>query len=278
VPKARFDEVATKASRLADENAYLRGKLDAMAAGAGGQQQQPAAPAAPEPTLFDQIATAIAAEQAKVQEAASRFDNGDLSMVQFKDIEFAAATQIASLRERAMVASLEARKPAATATKIGLSDQAILDQHTIDLEAAHPWVQALVPQELQYLASLATDEFKQLGRPLGDGPADTMRLRTRVAQLATKFGPDWYPGRTVAAAQAPAAPPAQTQQRQQQQAAPRGQAGMDKLNLAGRHPPNPAAAGSPGNPSEVTAEMVDKMTTEEILALPATVRQRLLTG
>ena len=187
-------------------------------------------------------------------------------------IQFRVQQTIANLREQAMLAVIGSQMPK---QQISLTDADLLARQQADLEARHPWSKMLTTDELKHLANVATGEFAALGRPIVGGPADTLRLRQRVAQLADKFGPDWYPNATQSpAAPAQAAPAPQPQPT----AAQRGQAGAAKLALAANHPPQVNRAGAPSTSDTVTAAQVAQMSTEEIAALPAATRQRLLTG
>lgn len=270
VPKARLDEALRHAAQLAQEVAYLKGAAEARTA-QPVSQGQPQPPQQPPANPYGAIEAAIVTEQDRVVQAAGQFDEGAITMVQFKAVEMQAQNNIASLRERVMLHVVQAQQPAPTTS---LADQDILNRHQAQMEETHPWVTSLTNAELQHLAKVARDEFAALGRPIESGPHETIRLRGRVAQLATKFGPDWYPGRQVAAQAAPPAGGTQTQPSNQQPQ--RGQQGATKLNLALNHPPQTNRAGTGANADVVTLDQVGRMTTEEIAALPAGTRARLL--
>ena len=273
IPKGRLDEALRANEALKAEVTYLQGAAAARAAMAtqppAGTAPAVVAPATITPQQF------IAEHQARIEAAAMQFDQGEITMAQFVKVQAEANGQIAAAREQALLAQM----PRST-IQPGIADAHIMAQQVQELEAAHPWSKVLSNQELTFLTNLARQEAIGLGKPIGTGPIETMRLRKSVAELTSVYGPRWYPHRT---AQVGVTLPTPQQQQQNQPnpppASPQAQAGQRKLAIAAAHPPNINQVGAGGNSTElITAEQVAAMTTDEIEALPPQVRQRILAG
>jgi hypothetical protein len=290
VPKTRLDEVLRRAKALEDENLYLKGVVHARSQMASpGQQpaaaptqsgQQPPAPQQPtqqQPAGFDQQ---IAAHQAAIKAAAVQFDQGEITMSDFVEIQARETNAIAVIRERALIATVpQTQRP-------GLADQQILSQHQAQMQAAFPWTRVMTVPELQFIAGVVRQEQAALGTPIVPGvPAETIRLRTEVAKLTEVYGPRWYPDRIAQVDAMRQQPTSQPQFQPTQQPAPTRQpssnaiAGARKLDLAARQPPNINHAGVPGNSGDlITDAHIEAMTAEELEALPPQVRARILSG
>lgn len=279
IPKARFDEVLARATKAEQEAAYQRGLAEGRqpAAPAPGQPggQQPAA-ATPEQRL--------AAIGTEIDALATKFDNGEITMADYKKQERALDDKRLAIRDEGLVARV---KPAETSA---VADNALyLDNLTAQLEDAHPWVNVLqqvgTDHDWAYLKALATDGLIARGiDPTQNTTIVSYELRKEIAQLADTMGP----GLLTARAQAKGiALPGQEQQQQQQQQQPAGgkpaptpnaAARAAKLALAANAPPNlNNMTGTPGAPGvDVSDTTVEGMTDEAIGALPAAARNRIL--
>lgn len=272
VPKARLDESLRAQKAASDQVAYLQGVVATLQAqGQGGTA--PAAPAsqpqAAQPAQQPDVGQTIAQHQASVEEAAAKFDAGEITMTEFVKVQTEANNGIAALREASMAAPRQT---------IGLADAEIMAAHQAQLEQQHPWALVLSVPELQLLAEYARGEAIALGRPIGSGPAETVRLRQAVAELSDMYGPRWYPDRVATANQnQQQRPPAQQQTPPARPLSPQAQQGLRKIALAQSHPPNINHAGSPGNTGDMYSEdRIAMMTTDEIEALPPDIRRRYL--
>jgi hypothetical protein len=269
VPKARLDEALTRARAAEAAALRMEGMLQAvqrMPAAA------PAAPAAPPAPTLEQL---IQAEEVRIEEAATRFDAGEIAMVEFKRLERDAMAKIQGLREQALYEAVTARLP--SGQPMSMTDQIFLDRRTAELEAANPWVQVIIQGgRIEGLVTMARAELAALGEPIqGDSPMETLRLREKVAELSGLYGPRWFPQHQTPAA-APAAPvrapAAAPVARPAAPAAPAANA----LARVAAHPPNINQMGSTALASnDPTDEQIAAMTTDEIGALPPTVRARL---
>lgn len=281
IPKARFDQA------LADKEAWKARALFMEAQAARQAQRaatpsQPAQPApAPGPTPKQVIEQQIQAANARSMAAAERFDRGEITAVELERERIQIAAEVASLREQHLYQSILAAIPQ---PQLGLTDEAYIDEATARLEAEHPWLAKCGPAETQFLEQIARAEAVRLGKPISDpcSPSDLLRLRTRVAELSSQFCPSWWPGEQPPAAPAhpqPAAPapvqPAARRGAPQQPAQPQSPAFVRR---AGTHPPDLNRAGTAEPPDTMSEERVLSMTTDEIAALPAAVRARLLSG
>lgn len=269
-------EERRRSRALADENLYLKGALAARTAapppGAdtpqpGGGQQQPT------------IAQRIQAEGLKIIDASKKFDQGELSMEQFEGIRLKADDAIAALRGQYLINHIQALPQ--KGGEIGIADAHVLEQHLEQMTVQHPWSAELNDQEIDWLSAVARDEFRGRGQPIQpNSPGDTLRLRQRVAELADMYGPTWYPGRQVATPQPQ--PPAQGDN----QTGTRPAAGNGRVrenarlaSVAANQPPSLNNAGhADTGEAAITTDKIEAMNEDEIMALPRTLRDRLLTG
>ena len=268
VPKARFDEVNRRAQNAEAAVLRMEGMIQALQRPAAAAPAAPAAP--PAPTLE----SLIQAEEVRIEEAATRFDAGETTMVEFKRVERDAMAKIQSLREQALYEAVTARLPAEQ--PMSMTDQIFLERRTAELEAANPWVGVIIQGgRIEGLVTMARAELEALGEPIqGDSPMETLRLREKVAELSGLYGPRWFPQHQIPAApaapQRPAAPPVA------RPAAPAAPAANAALARVAAHPPNINQMGSPAPATtDPTEEQIAAMTTDEIGALPASVRARL---
>jgi hypothetical protein len=265
VPKARLDEALTRARNAEAGILRMEGMIQALQRGT-----PPAAPAQPPQPAAPTLEQLIQAEETRIEEAATRFDAGEITMVEFKRMERDAAAKIISLREQALFEAVMARVP-----QQGMADELIENRHLAALRKAHPWVAVIEADEgrLQVLVDLARATLQAEGQPIGDGPAESLRLREKVAALADDFGPRWYPQHQ---APAPATPPRAPAPAPIPASRPAAPAASNPLARVASHPPNINEMGSTALASnDPTEEMVAAMSTDEIAALPASVRARL---
>lgn len=269
VPKQRLDEALQRARAEQAERLRLEGALRAATA----QQAAPAAPAAPPAPTLDQL---IQVEQGKIDEAATKFDAGEITLSDFVAVQRDANNLIQSLREQALYEAVTARMP-----QMGMVDSMFLDRRTAELEAANPWLGVIAQDgnRMQAFADVARADLAARGEPIqGDSPVETLRLREAMAELSNTYGPRWYPSLAQPApaaaappgAPAPAAAPAQ---RPTARPAP----AVNPAIRAAAHPPNINEMGTAGLASnDPTEEQIANMSSDEIGALPAATRARLL--
>jgi len=162
-----------------------------------------------------------------------------------------------------------------------------LNEHLEKMAVEHPWSAELTEQEIDWLSSVARDEFRGLKQPIQAGnPIDTLRLRQRVAELSDVFGPHWYPHKQVAAGPTQqTAPPANGGQQRTPASnnRPVNTANVRETarlaNVAVHQPPSLNSAGHADNgEAAITSDRISAMSEDEILALPRQVRDRYLYG
>jgi len=276
VPVARFNEVLERAKRAEEAAAYHAGRAAAIAE----QGQQPTTPGQPTAPAKPPEYVEAEAIQADWEAAASEYDNGAITAVEFAEKQMPLLGRMLRLHVTAGIdrmAALIDQKLNGLQAAPGIVDQQVMRQQMVDLEAAHPWSKLMNEREANALVQMARAEASALGtNPYGPGPAGTMALRKRVAELASKHMPDWHPGEQPPAAAAPA--PAATQP--QPPAAPPGNRPTPAdyslaLQRQAAHPPTaPSSHGQATGP--ITLDRIDTMSDAEIERLPEADRRRLL--
>ena len=287
VPKGRLDEAVNARRLLEAENVRLRQQALAATKETAPAQTTPAPGQEPPlpvevQRLGAHVAQVVQAEMTKVLVAAKKFDDSEMTLFEFASEQQRANNVILSMREQYARAVTLAGLPK---PQTALSDQVAMQDHIKVLTAQHPWVQMFSDGEFDFLSSIAKQEFAARGLPIKEGnPADTMRLRARVAELSDRYGPDWYPNATPPAAPVvQSAPPATRQTNPTQPAsratptATRGNAGLAKLALANGHPPTTHKAGAVAAGQDgITLEKLAGMSTEDIANLPPEIRRQFL--
>lgn len=298
IPKARFDEVN-------NELAYFKG----VAAAHGLLPGAPGASGQPQPATVVPTATPPAAARphpntllhggAKIiTDAATAYENGEMTLVEWTAKLFDGLGMIHDGRDAITLGQFRKDMLAEVDGIIGQrmrpgpADQAILDQQIGQIIQTKVWVGALNKAEIDWLQQAAMSEAKGLGKPYGTTPADTMRLREHVADLAEIYGPRWHPEMVAAATPEPTTdapaggvpanptpqPPAQPAARPGRPVAPRptAQQVADKVVIAASFPPAGDTRGGARQSGEVQLEDVPNLTQDELDAMPASSRRRLL--
>lgn len=299
VPYARFQQVnqrrqeaERRAASIEGQNELLRQQLrelSQMAQGAqpqGGQQgqtgQEQAPGQQPQPAEQEQINTGISQARQKLQEAAAKYDNGEIQMSEFVKVQGEVDDEIAGLRTRQIeesnrkVAEEQAGKAKAGSQEYSWTDQQQLARHAERLEQQYPWTTVLEPKELNTIANLARQEAIDRGQPYGRGAAEDARIQQRVAELSAFYGPMWHPEMV----QQPGQQGAQSnggQQAQQSGPSDTGKARQAKLNMAAQQPPNPNDMGNskPANPAPSEAEIMN-MSPNELESLDPGILERMV--
>lgn len=282
VPKARLDAVLAARDRANQENAFLKGQIDVLARQPAPSATPAPAPAAPAKTQKEQLSDIDAA---KVK-LAERFDAGEISAKEWKQQETVLDAQGRELL-------IQAQAPARAPQQPAQDDQLYLENLTAQLEDAHPYSVLIATTEgnkWAFLEAEARSHLLHQGVQLGTDARSLYALRETMAQLTDHYGPIWTgvpvdqavakvaeitgrkPAGAPAAAARPATPPAPGGL--SRQAVERA----NKLALAGRHPPDPAAAGAAGasGTADITDAQLAQLSDEEITALPEATRRRFI--
>jgi hypothetical protein len=275
IPKARFDEVNSAKSRAEQDAAYWKGVAEARAQmhqPQGGATAQP-----PQPTpqqRLEQIHTAQ-------DELAAKFDNGEITMAEFKKQERDLNSQEAQLREEALAARL---KPAAAAPASS-NDELYLETLTANLEKDHPWVlpfnAVATEAEWQFLSQRARENLNARGVEI-KGTIGSYELRKEISVLIDKLAPNLIADRLDQVKQKGFTIPG-TQSHagaQQQPPASSGAAAAraKALEKAAAAPPDLSSIpGSTGDTAgQVSEQRLEAMSEDEIGALPVSVKNKLL--
>ena len=266
VPYERFREVNKELRDTRDRLAYLDGQMDALQAASGNAPPASAPPAAnqasPPASIPDQIKTL----RAGLKEAAAAFDAGEISLAEFEDKRGAVEDTIANLNLQ-VVAELTARSSAPS-----LADETLLQTHAQTLNQEYPALMVIPKEDLQALANMVMAQEARAGRPIGSTPQDTMRLRTIVAQRSAAYA-------AAIGVEVPPStqPPANKKTPAGQDLSPAAQARLRKMAMAAEMPPDTSGMGSAGTSDDPYSDArVARMTDDEIAALPAATRHRIL--
>lgn len=273
IPKARFDEMVDKANKAAQEAAYYKGVAEARAQQPAQPQQPQRQQATPEQQL---------AEIARRQDVlAIQYDDGKISMAEFKKHERTLANYEHNIREALLVAKVRPAPQPAPAPQQG-NDELYLETLTADLEKAHPWVQVLEqvgkPSDWEYLKRTAIENLTEQGVDSTAGALGRYNLRKEMARLADELGPALIGPRAQARGIAlPGQQPAVTaQQPQQRQLSPQAQARQAKLQQAANAPPNLASLAGTTGQQGFTPSQVEALTEDEFDKLPKATISKIL--
>lgn len=272
VPHARFQEVNAEMQRWRDAAAYHEGRARAL------EQGQPAAPAAPAepPGPSPEVVEAIAIQDGWTK-AATDYENGATTATDLAGEQVQLLGRLLRLHVGAAYEGIRHEIASAMRTmqpQVGIVDQQVMAQHQARLEAQHPWSTLLTKADADTLVNMARTEASAMGKSYPPGPAGTMALQQRVAEMASFYMPQWHPGEEPpTAAATPQPPPAVTPP-----ARPPGPTQADVLEAARRQaalPPNtPSAHGANAGP--ITLDRISTMTDTEIENMPKAERQRLM--
>jgi hypothetical protein len=272
IPKPRFDEVNNKLRDAELENARLRGRLEAATPLA------PATPAAaPQPTPQDRTL----AINAQIDTLAKQFDDGEITLTQYKQQERSFEAQLQAIREEALLAKVpKQQQPAAG------DDSLYVHQQTQQVVTEHPWVsvfeQVGTDADWALVRERAQADMKERNVDLSNRAAADLELRKTMGRMMDDLGPVLVatraqkqgivlPNGQPQAQATPAATP------QKPPLSPAAQARAEKLDLAGNAPPNLAAlSGGTDDGGMPSAAAIEMMSDEDIAALPRGVQEKIL--
>lgn len=264
IPKQRFDEAVGKARAEASEarerEEFWKGVAAGRAQGApvgSDPQAVPQAPLTPE----DQIA-AVRTEQTTLAKA---YDDGDMSMAEYKAADVALDDQVHGIRAAA-AQPVPQGEPAAPPEDLRLQEL------TASLNDAHPYIQEGVLDEAswRFLSTKALDSLAEQGVDLPRGvelsPSQQYLFRKEVATQSDVYGPGLAPGFKVP----PAGAAATTKSSKDPSAVAAARA--EQLASAQQQPANTNGLGAGGGTVDISEEELVDLSDEEIENLPASVR------
>lgn len=224
VPLAAAMAERNKRQEAERENAYLKGKLDAMTAtGNSGGEFAPAPAAAVETP--EQALGRINAERLTL---ADEYDNGNIRTREWEERRQKLNDEEWKLRSETI---------APAAPQMPLNVALWQEQETQRIESAYPILNALTQADVEPMVAMARREAEREGSPILAGPQGTIQLRERVAKIATRM----YGTGTPAAPASPNRPAAP--------AAPAQHANATAAALAASHPVDINTIGAVGNNS-----------------------------
>lgn len=204
--------------------------------------------AAPDqPTAQEQIATL----DREIDQAATAFDEGKISLAQFKQVERANDRKIAELS-----------RPAQTAAEPTAREDLYLAQQTDKLAEEFPVLNSLTAADVEPLVPLAYREAARQGVKITPDSLGDYNIRRFVGVVASRMYGEARPA------------PATSQQQQQP---PAGQQGAEKIERLAKLPPdlNQLSAGAPKGADPMDPQRFMSMDVDEIAALPETLTRKI---
>ena len=250
IPKARFDQVLKERDEAKTKATFAEGKLEALK---NQQPQVPQEPARRVPTSQE----AIDFYRGKIDEAAKKFDDGEVSYQETKRLEFAANDKI---REIERTEQERQRQSEPQTPQVNVAEEMRNERFIQTLEEKHPYSANGVIQGGERWALIQSEAKQALVNEGVSNPTQNQFVEA-VAKMTDKYGPLWVgelPG---------SKPTVQTSNTPKPTAKQVGA----KLDLAGQHPANVGELGSSGVSEGLTESKIMAMSEEEMDALPDSV-------
>lgn len=224
------------------ENRALKAMVDPAKAGEAAPREQEQA----EQTIEEAL-TAIESER---EALAAKVDAGTMTMVAYtKEVN-----ALARRERELMLVEAEAMAQAAAVANAQPANDLGLEESTTHLLTEYPVLAKLTKAQLDPLNALAYEQAALEGKPIGEGPIETKRLRQRIADLAEQF----YDAAAHAArkAKTAAAPAAGQPAASNVTALPTAAQREAKLALAAGMPPEIGKTGAGAPAGELTDEQI----------------------
>ncbi len=255
----KFDAAILEAKQNA---AYWQGQAQANAEllQKNNQANNLPEPVEPVKNAYDHIADI----RKKITDNAAKFDDGDISSSDLHKEMFILQDQEREIQQIIMQENLSKQQkaePGDTGDNLYLQDQ------TRALNVEFPYVEMIKnPAQWQMIESEARGILNNSGVQLLTGDAGALQVRRKMAEVATYYGPA-FTGKNLP----------QDENKQPEKNYSTNQEREAKLNLAAQHPANINTMGNAGNIlPEVTESQIETMSDDDIEALPASVRQKLM--
>lgn len=275
IPKPRLDEALRKADEARGQALYWQGVAEArkdMPKAAATEAKPDRAPAVPTPTI-PQLLAEIDTQRVAL---ATKYDEGELTAVEWEKQRTVLDNQAAQIRDEAMrIETNRIREEAkGEARREAMADT--LDTHAETMDQTHPALLQM-PTDANhprwaFLREEAVASLAAKGVVLKTDDARSLKVfREEIANLADQYVPMWT-GKAVPPAPAGASPtPANPAPKTSSVADQR----LAKLTLAHQQPPNSADLGSSGVKPELSDTQVVNMSDDDIANLPAATRARI---
>jgi len=266
VPLNRLNQETEKVAREREENARLKGENEALKLMIG--KPASAGPNGVQPPVVTPEQEIQSARTERVS-LAEKYDNGEISLADYRKADNALVDKEHAARERILEAKFATRPSPAPQP----ANDLLLDERSAKLEQEHEYVTMLSAPDLQFLHVKAIEQLMAEG---GNIPTDrpynareALAVRERIAKLSDSYGPVMT-GKTIA----PKAPSATGQTPVKPALSPTAQARQAKLEAAASAPPDLSHVGSTQPLSEPTEDQILSMSDEEIAKLPASTRNK----
>jgi hypothetical protein len=276
-----LDAALSKSDLYRDQVAYLQGVLDAKKGGSQAAAQTPPQTDKPAETSdkdqgagqVDEIDTAITAAEQRKLDLAGRYDEGEISAVEWKKQEQTIDKEIRDLSNKRFDKFREESRAEAQNAVAANNFEAVKENLGVNLGAKHPNVaviDSMSPLVSKGVWEAITDQASKNLAAQGikvskENPSSQLMLIQEKARLTDNLDA-FIPGfKTPAAAQQPASG-GQPAQRKPSETALNRQA---KIELANSQPPSIADMGTGAGNAELTEADIEKMTDDQVADLLA---------
>jgi hypothetical protein len=258
IPKARLDEEIKKSSSAAHEAAYWKGIADArevmLKQGKGGDSEATQ-------QVVETPEQKIAKFDDGIVELAKKYDDGEITMAEFKKQERDFQKQIREV-EMSAVKQPPAPQPVKTGNDLYMQEKAQ------QIVTEHPYLELMSEGDRLFLGEKAEAELIAEGARLQIGdPASILAVQKRMGELSDRLGSaltgKQLPQKTV------------TQPLKKAGVSENAAARQVKLEMKNTQPPPTHSLGNPGSVKEYTEADIEKMSDDDIARLPASVREKL---
>lgn len=282
IPKARLDEVLAERDQLRNQVQYQAGVLTAqqqmLARGMASQDGSGATPnnptAQPAAPSFDEQITQA---ESKKLELAEKFDNGEISQKEFTEQTVQLDRQIRNTMEARHQANLQAIAAQAVQRVDRSLVEADVGRAALDIQAKHPYVGEIDQHPnggniWKMIDAEAQQNLLQRGINAHDGTINSrIALMQEKAALTDRYGPT-LTGKQLGGSNQP-----QTQtQPANNGLSPMAQARLDKLGVANSQPPTTSQIGVTADSNQISEADIERMSIDEIAALPESVKRRFV--
>lgn len=265
VPKGRLDKVLSERDQLRDKVNFLEGVASVrkeMLKG-GGASAATGGQAGTTSETPDHNALILKAEDDKLA-LATKYENGEISLVDFKKGEIEADRQIRKIEDERTKALVDGAERKASETIAANNKQMSVEDAALNIQEQHPFVAEIdsLPAAIRdgiwaEITKEASSALASKGINVADGSvASHVALMQEKAKLTDVYGPR-YTGKTLDKPNADGKTKTQPSETARNRAA--------KLALAETQPPDTSGVGVGGNTStELTEKDIENMSQDQI--------------
>lgn len=260
IPKPRLDQALAERDKFKEQAAYFQGVAETQKQMLSNPQKGEAEPGQTAAATDANAPTdAVAKAEADKLAAAERYENGEISLVEFKKIEIEKDREIRAEMVKQNEALTDKARQVANETVNARTTEQVLVSKAVEIQAQHPYVAEIdqLPEAdknfvWQQITNEAVFNLQKKGVNALDGsPASRLALMQEKAALTDKYGPA-YTGKQLAS---------QTQQGPKP-LSETAQARAAKLDLAQNQPPAFTANG--GDKADLTEADIENMSMDQL--------------